>query len=448
MAHHAEHFDLDEKFDFSSAVKKKIFTILILGLVFAVIGLIMLIMGGNDSHGAHGLNGMASDALAYSGGAAGTEHGGHAHAVTWVTRVKVNFWINSVYFVGLSLIGAFFIAIQYVAMAGWSAGLRRIPEAIFKFLPFAAVMLVITFAVSYHDIFHWTDSSLYDKNSPNFDAIIAGKAGFLNMPFYITRSVIYLGVWILFTFLMQKQFNKEEYNLDPSKPNKQFFTLVKMSAGFIVFFGLSTSMAAWDWVMSIDTHWFSTMFGWYNFASWWVGGLATITLTVVYLKEAGYLKFVNEAHLHDLGKFVFGFSIFWTYIWFSQFLLIYYANISEETVYFIDRLSSDKYAKFIFINLIFNFIFPFFGLMTRDAKRKMRILKLVCIAVIIGHWLDFYQMIMPGTLKDQGGFGFFEIGIFLIFAASFAYVIAMNLAKLPLIPKNHPLIKESLNHHH
>jgi hypothetical protein len=155
---------------------------------------------------------------------------------------------------------------------------------------------------------------------------------------------------------------------------------------------------------------------------------------------------VNENHLHDLGKFVFAFSVFWAYIWFSQFLLIYYANIPEETIYFLERLQSPTYGKFIFINLFLNFFFPFLALMTRDAKRKTIILKIVCYAVIVGHWLDFWLMITPGTLKEHGSLGLLEIGLALIYVAAFAFTIANTLTKAPLIAKNHPMMQESLHH--
>jgi magnesium-transporting ATPase (P-type) len=198
--------------------------------------------------------------------------------------------------------------------------------------------------------------------------------------------------------------------------------------------------------MSIDTHWFSTMFGWYNFASWWVTGLATITVTVIFLKEGGYLGFVNENHLHDLGKLVFAFSIFWTYIWFSQFVLIYYANIPEETVYFVERLENPLYKKSLWAALFINFIFPFMVLMTRDAKRKVQILKIACLAVILGHWLDFYNMITPGTLKDGGSLGLLEIGLALLYFGVFIFWIGTALSKNPLVQKNHPMMEECLNH--
>ncbi len=206
-------------------------------------------------------------------------------------------------------------------------------------------------------------------------------------------------------------------------------------------------MAAWDWILSIDTHWFSTMIGWYVFASWFVSGLAFITIIVVNLKERGYLSIVNSNHIHDLGKFVFAFSIFWAYIWVSQFLLIYYANIPEESVYFVERLNTDQYATVFYVILIMNFVFPFLALMTRDAKRHILFLKIVCPVVIVGHWLDFYLMVTPGTLNEQGGFGFLEIGMALVFGTAFLFVVLSSMAKMPLIAKNHPLLEESMHHH-
>jgi hypothetical protein len=199
--------------------------------------------------------------------------------------------------------------------------------------------------------------------------------------------------------------------------------------------------------MSIDPHWFSTMMGWYVFASWWVTGLAIITLIVAVLKDAGYLKIVNANHLHDLGKFVFAFSIFWTYIWFSQFMLIYYANLPEETVYFLARIKSSSFAWVFYTNLIMNFVLPFLLFMTRDAKRFTSTLKVVCPIVIVGHWFDFYLMVTPGVMKTEGAFGFVEIGMFCIFAAAFLFVTLTSLAKHPLIAKNDPMMGEALNHH-
>jgi len=428
----AESFDIDERFVFSDGAKRSIFTILVIGLVLFVIGIVMLVAGGSHEE-AH--------ALAFAGGEGGTtsEHG---HHYSWTDRLIVNFWINNLFFLGLSIIGVFFFAIQYAAHAGWSAGIKRVPEAFGSFLPVAAVLMLAVFLIGNHTIFHWTDSSLYDKSSPNYDEIIAGKQAFLNLPFYLIRMVVFLGGWIAFYYALRKQSLLE----DIEGGTKRFWKMKTIATLFIIFFAISSSVSAWDWIMSIDTHWFSTMFGWYVFASWHVAGLAAISLALVFLKEAGYLKFMNESHFHDINKMVFGFSIFWTYIWLGQFLLIYYANIPEETIYFVERLESDFYSKFIFFNLFVNFFFPFLAFMTRDSKRKVTIVKIVCMAVLIGHWFDFYLMITPGTLKENGGFGFLEIGLAMIYLAAFAYVVANALSKAPLIAKNHPMLQESLHH--
>mgnify|MGYP005816290257 CR=1 FL=1 len=350
----------------------------------------------------------------------------------------------------MGIIGLFFVAIQYAAQAGWSAGILRVPLSMAHWLPIAAILTIALWFWVSHDIFHWTHDYLY-KEGPEFDKIISKKGPYFFWPlasggfplFYILRMVVFFGVW--YWLFLKIKANMMAEDLDPSvsywKKNRVLSTV------FLVFFAVSSSVAAWDWVMSIDTHWFSTMFGWYMFASWWVTGLAVITLVVAYLKSAGYLKVVNSNHLHDLGKFVFAFSIFWTYIWFSQFLLIYYANIPEETVYFIERIKTSPYAWIFYVNLIMNFVLPFLLFMTRDAKRQLSTLKLVTPIVIIGHWFDFYNMVTPGVMKQDGGLGFIEIGTALIFAAAFLFVMLNSLSKMPLIGKNHPMLEESLHHH-
>jgi hypothetical protein len=342
-----------EVFVFTSTAKRKLLLLSMAGIVLIALGIIILVFGGHANE------------------ASGEEAG---HAFHWSHRLFVDLWINNIYFIGLALIGVFFFSIQYAAQAGWSASIIRVPLSLGSWLPFAFILLILVFFIAnftgHWHLFHWLDQSLYEPTlpdgslNPNYDSIIAGKEPFLQLPFYLTRMVIFFIVWIgMFLTMRRINFSEDhEMNVGDGKWKK----LVTLSAIFIIFFALSSSVASWDWVMSVDTHWFSTMFGWYVFASWFAAGISLITLMVLILKENGYLPMVTADHLHDLGKFVFAFSIFWTYIWFSQFLLIYYANIPEESIYFVERLQSDHYAPVFFLNLILNFFFPFLVLMTRD----------------------------------------------------------------------------------
>ncbi|MFT6865868.1 MAG: hypothetical protein ACJA08_000694 [Cyclobacteriaceae bacterium] len=419
---------VDEKFEFTGNSKKNLFIFIAVGIVLTIIGILSISMGG----GHHDL---------------AVSEEGH-HAFHWTKRLFANLWINNVYFTGLALIGVFFFAIQYVAQAGWSAGIIRIPLSFGAWLPYAGILMIIVFFVAKHDLFHWTHHELYEEGG---DKIIQGKAPFFFWPlhaggfpiFFVARMVIFFAVWYIL-FLKLKAVALSE---DVDGGTEKWYQLRKLSAIFILFFAVSSSIAAWDWVMSIDTHWFSTMFGWYMFASWWVSGLALTAFIVVLLKDQGYLSIVNANHIHDLGKFIFAFSVFWTYIWFSQFLLIYYANIPEETIYFVERWKNTHYAPLFFFNLIVNFFLPFLILMPRDAKRHSRFIKVVAPIILIGHWLDYYLMITPGTLGENGGFGFLELGLMFIYAGAFIYVVLNQLSKVPLVAKNHPMLEESLHHH-
>jgi len=448
---------VDEQYTFTTTAKKRLAILAISGIVLIIIGLFIAISGDENGSGdEHGLsaveNKMLADAdLNINSLTSENEEEGHG-SPTWLKRLYTSIWINNIYFVGIALIGVFFVALQYAAQAGWSAGIKRIPEAFGYWLPIAGVLTVVMFFVAGHDIFHWTHTDLYVEGGANFDSTINGKKAYFYWPidenpgfpiFYILRMVTYFVLW----YWLFMRIRKHSLAEDLEGGSSHWYKMRSLSAIFLIVFAVTSSTSAWDWVMSIDTHWFSTMFGWYTFASWFVTGLAVITLVVVNLKENGYLSVVNSNHLHDLGKFVWAFTIFWTYIWFGQFLLIYYANIPEESIYFIERINSSQYSWVYYLNLILNFFLPFLLLMTRDAKRQMMFLKLVCSIVVVGHWFDFYLMITPGVMQNDGSFGFLEIGMTLLFLAGFLYVVLSNLAKVPLIAKNHPMLEESLHHH-
>lgn len=359
-------------------------------------------------------------------------------------RTFANLLLMAYYFTCVCAAGLFFMALQYVAQAGWAIGLIRIPQAMSRVLPIASLILVIVSAAGLmtHNLYHhWNAEGLTDPNSQYYDKLIAGKAGYLNVPFFLTRLVLFLGAYSFFAWLFAKYAEREDAEGGLVFYDKSF----KWSTIFLIIFGFTTPLWAFDTIMSLEAHWFSTMFGWYNFAAMWVSGLCVITLIVILMKKAGYLTWVNENHLHDLGKFIFAFSIFWTYVWFSQFLLIYYANIPEETVYFYKRWEPE-YLPWFWLNIIINFLAPLLVLMARDSKRQMNRLMIVCIILLCGHWLDYYMMIMPGTVESHRGFGIIEIGIAIGFVGIFAFFTLSQLSKKSLVPANHPFLEESINH--
>ncbi len=457
---------LDEKFSFTGKAKSKVITLIIAGAVLAVIGYVLLqVDGGHSVHHAteavvtekkteetHGHEAIVASAHKEEVATASAEE--HHGKPAWAKRIIKDIWQNNIFFGGIALIGVFFLAFNYVAYAGWSAAIKRIPEAFGYYLPVFGVITIILLAVFGHDLFHWMDPSLYNKfladgvtPNPHFDEIVNSKTWWLNSTSFWIRTIIYITLWTGFWWMLRKKSVQE----DIEGGVKFYDRSIVWAAGFLVVFGVTSSTSAWDWVMSMDPHFFSTMFGWYVFASWFVSGLSMITIIVITLKENGYLKMVNENHLHDLGKFMFAFSIFWTYVWFEQFLLIYYANIPEESYYYVERLLNSTYTPFFFLTFFVNFIFPFIAVMTRNAKRQMIILKIVAVFILIGHWLDFFMMMTPPMLHNDGGFDykffFLEVGITMVFLGIFLYVILTGLSKAGLIAKNHPMIEESIHHH-
>ncbi len=414
-----------EKYEFTDKFKRRLLIAGLAGLILVVLGVFLLKLTGHAEE-----PGMPGE-----------------QTYNWTQRLITGLWINNVYFIGVALTGVFFFAVQYVAKAGWSAIIIRVPLALGNWLPYAFVLLLVVFFLgnftSGWHLFHWLDPSIYDKASPHYDHELVEKQAYLNLPFYLIRTIIFFVLWV-FMFISMKKLNFEE---DINGGVGYFRKLIPMSAIFIIIYAVTSSVVAWDWVMSVDPHWYSTLFGWYIFASWFPASLAAVTLMVVFLQEAGYLPMVNESHLHDLGKFIFAFSIFWAYLWFSQYLLIYYTNIPEESVYFVARMKNGIYHPVFFLNLFLNFFVPFLVLMTRDAKRHGVFLKIVCIVVLFGHWMDFYLMITPGTLHQNGGFGLMEIGMILIYASAFLYVVLKGLSQSALVPHNHPMLEESLHHH-
>jgi len=359
-------------------------------------------------------------------------------------RTFANLLLMSYYLTCICAAGTCFLAIQYVTQSGWSAGMIRVPQAFASLLPLASLILlgVCVAGLFSHNLYHhWFGEGLTDPNSSHFDPLIEKKSVYLNAPGFLLREVIFMGAYSFFAIAL----SKFSYNEDLEGGMNSYKKSFKYSAIFIVIFGFTSPIWIFDTIMSLEAHWFSTMFGWYNFAALWVSGLCAITLTMILLKKSGYMNWINENHLHDMGKLIYGFSIFWCYVWFAQFMLIWYANMPEETVYFYKRWEPE-YKPWFWLNIVINFVAPILILVNRPWVRNPNILGGVCVMLLLGHWLDYYLMIMPGTVEENRGFGLTEIGIAIGFAGLFAFLMLNKLSKHSLAPQKHPFLEESLHH--
>jgi hypothetical protein len=340
--------------------------------------------------------------------------------------------------VSTALAGAFFVALQYVAGAAWSVALRRVPETMALLLPVAGAALLVVL-LARPSLYPWTF-----VQGDGHEALHGFKALWLHRPFFLARAAFYLSVWIGMTLAMVRASRRQDEDgaLAHTLRNE------KVSAIFIVIFALTFWLAAFDWIMSLEPHWHSTIFGVYNFAGMFLGGLATIIVLAVWLERLGPLRGVlTEDHLHDLGRLLFAFSTFWAYIWFSQYMLIWYANFPEEAVYYVRRLHGAWQPLFL-LNLFLNWVVPFFILLLRASKRSATTLVRVAIVILVGRWLDLYLMIVPPHAADRPHFGAWEIGPVVAAVALAGLAFLHYLRQAAPVPVRDPLLTESLRAEH
>ncbi|MEM9918947.1 MAG: hypothetical protein AAF990_12675 [Bacteroidota bacterium] len=402
------------------------------------------------------------------------------------TRFWSNLLHNTVFFTGISFLALFVLAAFTTAFAGWYTVMKRIWEAYSQFLLVGIALFAVIIAGLWghmHHLYHWAMDGVATPGHENYDRIIAGKSGFLNKGFYTFATLIVLSLWYFFAMRFRSISVSEDATGGAGFDHHRRLRIY--AALFLPIAGFSSVVLIWQWVMSIDAHWYSTMYAWYTTASWFVACLALTIMMLVYLKSKGYYEEVTGEHLHDLGKYLFAFSVFWTYLWFSQYMLIWYSNNGEETTYFYQRY--DKYPVLFYGNLIINFVLPFLILMRNSTKRKYGTLVFTSAVVFFGHWWDFFYMIKPGALvnvehaaghhghgheagaghgaegaHDAAGHaadhaasfvdgftlpGLLEVGIFLGFTALFIYLAFSQLSKAAMVPKNDPYLEESLHHH-
>ncbi|HIG58789.1 MAG TPA: quinol:cytochrome C oxidoreductase [Flavobacteriales bacterium] len=384
-----------------------------------------------------------------------TDHSDH-HQRWWA-----NILVNGFFYFSLSLAALFFYALQYITESAWSVVIKRFFEAMMGFLPYGAAVIVIVLLAGQfhiHHLYHWMDTTLYhefmtveggvstyfDKEvagavkNPNYDSIIAAKGAYFSTWFFWLRTFIYLFTFLLFA----KLFRKWSLQEDEIGGTEIHFKVFRRSALFMVFFAYFSSTLSWDWLMSLDPHWFSTLYGWYLFSGMWVGMIIFSHVTILWLKTKGYFEEITDSHMHDLGKWMFAISMLWSYLFFSQFMLIWYSNIPEEVTYYVSRIFTDYKVPFVTMFLI-NFVVPFLVLISRDTKRNPAFLLPVAVLIFIGHFTDVYLLVIPGTMFNHNVFGLFEIGLFLGFLGLFINRTLTTLSKAPLIAKNHPMLQES-----
>ena len=439
-------------YTFSNRLKIGAIILMALGLVGMTIGFISapgnveeakaMVAAHDDGHGEshgedHAVAGQEThDEASAEAHAAHDEHVYHQLS----NRPWAALYVAAFFFFMISLGVLAFYAIQRASQAGWSPLLFRVMEGITAYLVpggIAVFVLLVLSVLHFNHLFPWMDPEVVAE-----DTIIQNKAGYLDPTFFLIRAAIFLVGWIAYREISRRLSIAQDKADDDSNFKKNF----RWSAGFLVFYLVTESIMSWDWIMSVDPHWFSTLFGWYVFASMVVSGITVIAMIAIYLKSKGYLPDVNDSHIHDLAKFMFGFSIFWTYLWFSQFMLIWYANIPEEVTYFVQRIEDYKLPFFGMV--VMNFIFPLLVLMNIDYKRINWIVIMSGIVLLLGHYLDVFNMIMPSAVGDQWYIGFPELGALSFFAGAFLLWVFRALTKAPLQVTRNPYIEESRQFHY
>jgi hypothetical protein len=352
------------------------------------------------------------------------------------TKTWANYLMNNYYFLSLAIGGTFFVALQYITQTGWSSAFIRIPQAMSNVIPVIAVLMLPILIFGLPELYHWAH-----PGAATHDPIIAHKSPYLNIPFFVIRYVIYFAVWIFMTqFLRRLSLNEDKIGGMANFNKLELFSKI-----YIFTLAVTFTLSAFDWIMSIDVHWFSTIFAFRNFAMSFYHGTVVITLIIIILSKLGYLPFLNKAHLKDFSKYIFILSIIWTYLWFAQYILIWYANIPEETVYYLPR-TKGEFMPLFYAELIINWVIPFVLLLSNYLVSHKNTLMAICIVIIIGQWVDLYLQVIVGTYGKLE-IGLIEIGSFVGFAGMFAFVVAHGLKSAPLVPKNHPYLEESLKHH-
>ena len=342
--------------------------------------------------------------------------------------------MSATYVLGIALGGLAFVALAYVTRAGWSTALRRVPEAMAGLLPLGAGLMALALVGS-PVLYHWIHDGHHDP-------ILAKKAAWLDGGFFIVRSVVYLAVWIAFGRAILRVSRRQDETGDARLTGQNLV----LSTLFLICFALTFSLASFDWMMSIEAHWFSTVFAIYCFSGLFVAALATITVVSIVLRRRGvFAGILREDHLHDLGRLTIGFATFWAYIWFCQYMLIWYSNIPEETSYYITRFSG-AWGPLMIANVVVNWFIPFLVLLPRPAKRRESVMLPVAILLLVGRAFDVYLLVQPGLMASPH-FGVWEIAPFAFALPVAGLALVRAFGRAAPVPRKDPMLPESLHYH-
>lgn len=356
-------------------------------------------------------------------------------------KIVANVYSIFLFFLYIGIAALFVLSAATLALGGWHIQIQKIFLAIAATIPVSILGMVIIYLTNMHTLFHWTHEELFVKGTPLFDELLYGKRDWLNITSFAIRAVIFFGITLSLLYFWWKNLNEQDTN--PSMKLYDKSRAISGAAILLISMGVNP-FGTWDWAMSIQPHWYSTLYAWYLMASGAVSMFSLTMLLIIYLKKRNNLALVNESHRHDVGKFMFAISVFWTYLFFSQFMLIWYANIPEETMYF-DRREAGYFIMF-WGSFIVCFILPFFILMRRGSKRNSVTTQVMAYIIIFGHWLDFFLVVSP-ELVPTGGFGFLSIGAMVLLGSAYLYVIFTALGKFKdLESSTHPFYSENIIH--
>ena len=354
------------------------------------------------------------------------------------TRAYASYLLGYVFVLGIGLAGTFFTALHYLVGATWSVVVRRVAEAFSSYMP-VALFLLLFLLLGIPHLYVWSTHPVVEGGH----ALDLTKGGWLSTGLFTVRLVLILALWSVFGWYFRRNSLRQDETGDVSLTRANG----KAAALFVLLFALTATLVAFDLLMSLEPTWYSTIFGVYFFAGLWQAGLAALAIVVVLLRRMGALEgVVNRFHYWDLGKYMFAFSVFWMYIAFSQFMLIWYANLPEETFWMIKRTYTSWGGVGIAL-MVMRFGIPFFALMPVKVKENEIALITIAGIILVGHWLDLYWMILPAFSERGVALGWTEIGITLGFLGLFGWMVLRFLSRHPVAPHRDPLFEESVRFH-